>query len=211
MELLKLRTAGLAALVLLFLTFSPVSRGADDLTKPVMLVAKRELMDPVYSRTVLVVKPFSATQHVGFIVNRPTNLTLGKMFPDHGPSQKVVDPVYLGGPVDSQMMFALIERADSPGGKGFEIAPGLFAVFDAPTVDRIIETEADHARFVVGLVVWRPGELQREVEKGAWHVLDLDPRVAMREPQGLWEELQGKSRSDEERRKRMVRSHSVVP
>jgi putative transcriptional regulator len=206
METPNLRTAGLAALVLLFLTLSPLAHAAEDLAKPVMLVAKRELVDPLYSRTVLVVKPFSASQHVGFIINRPTNMTLGRMFPDHGPSQKVVDPVYLGGPVDSQMIFALVGRDEPPGGKGFQIAPGLFAVFDAATVDRIIETDPDHARFVAGLVVWRPGELAREIEQGAWHVMDLDPRTAMREPQGLWEELQGKSRGDEERRKRMVRA-----
>jgi putative transcriptional regulator len=206
-----LRTAGLTALVLLFLTGSPRAGAAEDLSKPLMLVAKRELVHPLYSRSVLVVKPFTESQHIGFIVNRPTSMTLGKMFPEHGPSQKVVDPVYLGGPVDAQMMFALVERDDSPGGTGFQIAPGLFAVFDAPTVDRIIESEADHARFVVGLVVWRPGELEGEIEQGAWHVMDLDAQTAMRDPQGLWEELQGKSRGQEERRARTVRARAVGP
>jgi putative transcriptional regulator len=206
-----LRSAGLTALVLFFVTASPFAGAAEDLSKPLMLVAKRELVHPLYSRSVLVVKPFTESQHIGFIVNRPTNLRLGSMFPDHGPSQKVVDPVYLGGPVDAQMMFALVERAESPGGSGFQIAPGLFAVFDAATVDRIIESEADHARFVVGLVVWRPGELEGEVKQGAWHVMDLKPEVAMRDPQGLWEELQGKSRGQEERRARTVRASAVRP
>jgi putative transcriptional regulator len=213
MERSLLRAAGYAALVLLLLTRLSVAGAAElDVSKPLMLVAKRELVHPLYSRSVLVVKPFSAAQHVGFIINRPTELTLGKMFPEHGPSQKVVDPVYLGGPVDPQMMFALVERAERPTGRGwFEIAPQLFAVFEAPTVDRIIESEAEHARFLIGLVVWRPGELEAEIDQGAWHVMDLDRETAMREPTGLWDELQRKLRGQEEQRARTVRASLVVP
>lgn len=189
-------------LLILFITGAPLASAAD-LSQPVMLVAKRELLHPLYSRSVLVVKPFTSSQHIGFILNRPTELTLGKMFPEHGPSQKVVNPVYLGGPVDAQMMFALVERAENPGGTGFEVVPGLFAVFDARTVDRIIENEADQARFLVGMVVWRPGELAMEIEQGAWHVRPVDAETAMREPSGLWESL--------ERESRAVRTRFVVP
>jgi putative AlgH/UPF0301 family transcriptional regulator len=45
--------------------------------------------------------------------------------------------------------------------------------FDAAVVDRVIETEPEHARFVAGLVAWQPGELRSEVEKkGAWYVVE---------------------------------------
>lgn len=192
MNLSRARAGAWAGLVLLLLTIAPLA-GAADLSKPRMLVAKPELLHPLYSKSVLVVKPFGASQHVGFIINRPTTLTLGKMFPEHEPSQKIADPVYLGGPVDAQLMFALVERADSPGGKALEIVPGLYAAFDAPTVDKIIESGADHARFLIGLVVWRPGELEAEVDQGAWHVMDVDPALALREPKDLWETLQRQS------------------
>lgn len=205
MESLAMSAARLSAVVLLFLT-NAVYANPDDLAKPVMLVAKPELMHPLYGRSVLVVKPFGGSQHVGFILNRPTEMTVGGMFPEHAPSQKIAAPIYVGGPVDAQMMFALVEGAESPGGKAFEVAPGLFAAYDAPTVDRIIESGAKHARFVVGMVVWRPGELRAEVEQGAWHVLDFDRKLALREPKGLWEELVRKSRFEEEHRARSVRT-----
>ena len=47
--------------------------------------------------------------------------------------------------VEAQVIFALVQRADSPGGDSLEVLPGLFAVADATTVDRIIESESDHA------------------------------------------------------------------
>jgi putative transcriptional regulator len=172
----------------LLLAWTPLS-AAPELSRSLVLVAKPELHDPLYSKAVLVVAPFGNDQHVGFIVNRPTDLTLGKIFPDHGPSQKVLDPVFLGGPVDASAIFALVAQAENPGGKSVQIMPGLFAVIDAPTVDKIIEANRDDARFVAGLVVWRPGELAREVELGAWHVMESDPALVTREPGGLWEEL----------------------
>ncbi|HEX6318910.1 MAG TPA: YqgE/AlgH family protein [Burkholderiales bacterium] len=184
-----MRNAGFAALLVLLLGWLIAPASANELERPLALVATPELRDPVYGRTVLLVKPFGRDQHLGFIVNRPTNLTLGKIFPEHGPSQKVPDPVFLGGPFDAGVIFALVARRDSPGGNSVEIAPGLFAAHEAATVDRIIEANPDDARFVAGLVIWRPGELRREIEIGAWQVRDADPGLALRDPKGLWEEL----------------------
>ena len=172
----------------LMLSWSALLHAAD-LSEPLILVAKPELSSSLFTSSVLVVKPLQGGLHVGFIVNRPTRVTLGKLFPEHGPSQKIVEPVYLGGPLDAQTIFALVERPDSPGGEAFQIQPGLYAAFDGPTVDRIIESESDHARFVAGMVAWQPGELAYEIEQGAWYVLEADATLALRKPEGLWEEL----------------------
>jgi putative transcriptional regulator len=182
---MKLRT-----LLFAVLAAAATAAQAVDLSKSMILVAKPELVDPLYGSTILVVTPVGGDQHAGFIVNRPTNMTLGQLFPEDGPSQKVVDPVYLGGPLNSQALFALVARKQSPGGQSFELMPGLYAAVDEETVDRIIRTESDHARFVAGLVVWQRGELRAEIERGAWYVLPPDAHLAVRKPsQGLWEEL----------------------
>jgi putative transcriptional regulator len=170
---------------------------AADLSRPVILVAKPELRDPLYGATILVVTPLAGDQHVGFIVNRSTGIKLGSLFPEDGPAQKVADPVYLGGPYGSQSIFALVERPDSPGGKSFELMPGLFAALDGAVVDRIIQSEPEHAKFVAGLVAWQPGELDSEVEEGAWFVLEPDASLVMRKPDGLWEELVRRSQESD--------------
>jgi putative transcriptional regulator len=178
------------AYVLLALTLGWMPRaGAADLEKPLILVAKPELQDKLYGSTVLVVTPVGSGQHAGFIVNRPTNVTLGKVFPEHAPSQKIVDPIYLGGPIQSQVIFALVQRRDNPGGNSLEMIPGLFAAFDGDVVDGIIERDASRARFVAGLVAWSAGELQAEIKQGAWYVLEPDAALLMRKTDGLWEEL----------------------
>jgi putative transcriptional regulator len=180
----------LRTLLFAVLAAAATAAQAVDLSKSMILVAKPELVDQLYGSTILVVTPVGGDQHAGFIVNRPTNVTLGQLFPEDAPSQKVVDPVYLGGPLSPQVIFALVERTQSPGGQSFELMPGLYAALDEQTVDRIIRTESDHARFVAGLVVWQRGELRAEIERGAWYVLPPDADLALRKPsQGLWEEL----------------------
>jgi putative transcriptional regulator len=163
---------------------------AQDASGSMILVAKPALHDAVYGSAVLVVAPIGGDQHAGFIINRPTNTRLGQIFPDDVPSQKVGDPLYFGGPFGAQVIFALVERSASPGGKSFEVMAGLYAVLDAETVDRIIGTESDRARFVQGLVVWQAGELEAEIDRGCWYVLAPDADLALQRPaQGLWEDL----------------------
>lgn len=145
------------------------AKTTEDLTKAVVLVAKPELSDPIYGQTVLVVTPLNHDRHAGFIVNRPTGATLGNLFPSADAAQKVVDPVYLGGPMGTQVLFALVQRSDGPSKTSIELMPGLHAAADVTTVDNIIQFESDHARFVAAL--------------------EADPALALRKPDGLWEEL----------------------
>lgn len=166
-----------------------LAKPTDDLTKAVVLVAKPELNDPIYGETVLIVMPLNGDRHVGFIVNRPTEISLGKLFPSASAAQKVVDPVYLGGPMATQVLFALVQRSDSPSNTALELMPGLYAAADVATVDGITRFESDHARFVAGFVAWTRGELRDEIALGAWYVLEASPTLALRKPDGLWEEL----------------------
>jgi putative transcriptional regulator len=181
-----------AVVFAVLLGWSALLRAAD-LSEPVILVAKPELRDEVYGSAILVVMPFGNDEHVGFIVNRPSDVTLGKLFPQDGASQKIADPVYLGGPYAPQALFALVQRPDSPGGKSFQVMPGLFAAIEGAAVDQVIKSEPERAKFVAGLVAWQPGELRNEVERGAWYVLEPDAALAMRKPEGLWEELVSRS------------------
>ena len=162
---------------------------ASEIDAPVILVAKRQLQDRLYGASILVARPIGREQHIGFILNRPTKLTLGQLFPQHAPSRKVPDPVYLGGPVSSESIFALVQTARNPGGRSVKLLENLFAVVDGKLVDDVIENDPTRARFVAGLVAWRSGELEDEIKRGAWHVLAADAALVLRKPEGLWEEL----------------------
>lgn len=179
-------------LAILALALMPLEGWPED-GDAMILVAKRNLHDKVYGSTILVAKAVGNDRHVGFILNKPSQLTLGKLFPDHAASRKVVDPVFLGGPFGREVIFALVQRKESPGGRSVQITPDLYLAFDSPIVDRIIETDPAHARFFAGLVVWQQGELRQELKRGLWYVHDAKTDLVLRKKtDGLWEELVGR-------------------
>ncbi len=156
----------------------------------VLLVAKRALEDPIWGATIVLAKPVEGGGHIGFIVNKPTKMSLAELFPEHEPSKKVVDPLFLGGTVDMNLVFALVERHGSKKDGSIRIAPDLFLAYETKMVDRIIESESDHARFFLGLVVWRPGQLDDELDRGLWYVDEPEAKLVMRrKTDDLWEEL----------------------
>jgi putative AlgH/UPF0301 family transcriptional regulator len=71
-----------------------------------------------------------------------------------------------------------------------QLTPDLYLVVDRDLVDHIIESEADHARFYAGVVLWARGELDAEIARGFWYVDDADVSLVLRKStDGMWEEL----------------------
>lgn len=180
---------GLAAGVFMLIATAVPAQTADK-TDAVMLVATRQLSDPLYGATVLVVRPIGGGRHIGFIINKPTPVTVAQAFPRHVPSQKVKDKIFLGGPERSNSLFALVQTERSPDKDAMQLADDLFVVFNGAAVDQVIENDPEHARFVMGAVLWKRGELDSEIKRGAWFVEPPDTGVLMRKETGrLWEEL----------------------
>ena len=166
-------------------SFSPV----DD--EAVFLVAHPAFRDLDYRQTVLIAAPIPNNGgHVGVIINRPTRRSLTSLFPEHEPSQKVIDPVFYGGPFSRGALVALIRSEANPGAGSVPVMKNLFLSFRANVIDKVIEQSPNDARYYVGYVGWRPGELKSEIERGLWAVqaANLDA-VFRKDTDGLWEEL----------------------
>jgi putative transcriptional regulator len=174
--------ARILAHFLLLLTGTALAQQAG---KPVLLVASPDMQGP-YSQTVLIAVPVG-DEHLGFIVNRATEVKLATLFPEHAGSAKVVDPVYFGGPEMAEAVFAVVRR--NPGAEALRLVGEVFLVADANAVDRVIERTPNDARYFAGFVGWQPGELASEIEAGYWHVTDADPAVFWQDNHTLWQEL----------------------
>src|SRR5260221_13588913 len=162
----------------------------------VPLVAAPRLVDPDYRGAVLLAVPVDNTRHVGVIINRPTGRSLASLFPEHPPSKLVRDPVYFGGPMLRQAIFAVVHIDHTPGPGSIPVLKELFLATQGAVVDHIIEETPNEARYYVGYVAWRPGELRQEVDRGLWYVLDADPELVFRkDPARLWEELVRRARA----------------
>ena len=190
---------GFLALAALFLT-APVH--AQD--EAMILIAHPAFRDLDYRQTVLIAAPAPNGGHVGVILNRPTRRSLGSLFPEHEPSKKVVDPVYYGGPFSRSALVALVRADHSPGAGSVPLMKDLYLAFRANTIDHVIETTPNEARYFVGYVGWRPGELKSEIDRGLWSVQNADLDMVFRkDTDSLWEELLQQSRR--------IRAQSAYP
>ena len=163
----------------------------------VLLVARRQFLDPLYGASIVLAKPIGNRQHMGFILNKPTSIALRDAMPPDQLSPKVNESLYLGGPFNLGIIFALVNQPDSPGRDSIEFADDLYLATDRSTVQRIAAAEPDHARFFLGIVLWRPGELEAELKRGLWHVRAPQAHVVLRkDTAGLWEELVRQSEQD---------------
>jgi putative transcriptional regulator len=179
----------IALMVLLAAAPWPATALAQD-DDAMLLIAHPAFRDLDYRQAVLLAAPGPNGTHVGVILNRPTRGSLGSLFPEHEPSKKVIDPVRYGGPFSRGALVALVKADAAPGAGAVQVMKNLYMAFRVNTIDRIIETTPNDARYYVGYVLWRPGELKAEIDRGIWSVLSADVDVVFRkDTDGLWEEL----------------------
>jgi putative transcriptional regulator len=161
----------------------------------VILVAHPAFRDLEYRQTVLVAAPAPNGGHVGVILNRPTRRSLASLFPEHEPSKKVADPVHYGGPFSRGALVALVRTDSAPGAGSVMLMKNLYLAFRANTIDQVIEATPNEARYFVGYVGWRPGELKAEIDRGLWAVQGAEVDMVFRkDTENLWEELQQASK-----------------
>ena len=161
-----------------------------------ILVASPGLRDADYRQAVVIVVPVENDRHVGVIVNRPTRRTLSSLFPEHAPSKKVTEPVFVGGPMSRGAVVAVVKSDKDPGKGTVGLTKEMYLAMTVSVVDHIIEDMPNDARYYVGYIVWRPGELRSEIDRKVWSVVNASPDVVFRkDTAGLWEELSRMARA----------------
>jgi len=197
------------AVLFMLIVFSGAFAGmvrAQSQEEAILLVAHPAFRDLEYRQTVVLAAPAPNGGHVGVILNRPTKRSLGSLFPEHEPSKKVVDPVFYGGPFSRGALVALVRADHAPGAGSVLLMEHLYLAFRANTIDHVIETTPNEARYFVGYVGWRPGELKSEIDRGLWSVVNAEVDTIFRkDTDGLWEEL-----LQQTRRIRADTAHSSV-
>jgi putative transcriptional regulator len=153
-----------------------------------LLVATPGLLDPNFFRTVILIFEHSDEGAAGVVLNRPSETSL-----DEGPlggwDDLAADPplVFVGGPVAPGAAVCLARPAPHILPDGFEpIVDGL-GVLDLAADPSDVRAALDRLRVFSGYAGWDAGQLEAEIEEGAWYVLDADPEDALSsQPGGLW-------------------------
>jgi len=155
------------------------------------LVAAREMIDPNFSESVILLLSHGDGGTMGLIVNRPTVVLPEQAIPDIAGLRDYSGPLFLGGPVQLNAVTFLIRGAPELDG-GERVLPGVQYAADAGLLEELTTEPIDAAtlRVFVGYAGWAPGQLEGEIARGGWHVLPADADTVFAEdPSAVWERL----------------------
>ena len=154
-----------------------------------LLVATPPLGDPNFDRSVVYVLDHDEQGAVGVVVNRPTDDPLFDALDAWEPFLSPPAVVFEGGPVETDSYIAL-GTADGPVADVWGRLSG-----DLATVDLTADPTAAADRIVAlrvfrGYAGWSAGQLDAELDLGAWMVFDAEPTdVFGSTPSDLWREV----------------------
>jgi putative transcriptional regulator len=158
----------------------------------IFLVAKREMRDPRFRESVVLVTQPDEGGPVGVIINKPLEHRLAEAFPGHEALKKGKDVIYYGGPVATQGLVVLL-RAEQAPPQALRVLKDLFFVTDPEVVDGLLRRDdpTRGLRVYAGYAGWAPGQLQRELMRGDWHVAPADAETVFEKPaRSIWPELE---------------------
>jgi putative transcriptional regulator len=170
---------------------SDQSRPQMELSKGKFLVASKQLRDPQFFETVVLLIEYDSQGAMGLVINRPTTVKLSKVLPEIEGLQKRSDTIYLGGPVAKNQLMLLI-RTDSPPEGSRLVFKDIYISSSQTIIEKMIGNPDTPERFRVyaGYAGWAPGQLDREVSRGGWHILQADEEsVFDKTPSEIWPDL----------------------
>ena len=165
--------------------------GAEDLAAGKFLVARRNLPDPNFIRTVVLLAQYEEKGALGLILNRVTEVPVSRVLAEFKGADKRSDFVFNGGPVARGGVLALLRSGSKP-----EDARHIFADVYLVTTKTLLQkaltdgADAGHLRVYLGYAGWTTGQLQQELKMGTWHVMRADAAVVFdADPGSVWDRM----------------------
>lgn len=156
----------------------------------VALVAAPMMDDSNFRRTIVLLCEHGVDGSFGLILNRPTTQYL----------RDVVDEmtyynglIFEGGPVERHSTLHVLHRHPAPIGETREVVKAVYWGGDFEAIQTMIargEASDDAFRFFLGYAGWSPGQLDAEIEQGAWILVPSDTSMIFPENPGrLWSQV----------------------
>lgn len=157
-----------------------------------LLIAHEELVDAAFSETVVLVLRHDDVGTVGLIINRPTTLSAGEVFPELAePLTTYNGRLYRGGPSQPSRTIGLVQGLAAVVVQGPEIIDRIYLSVDSSEFGNLVRVAKDETalRIFAGHAEWAPGQIEDEVSRGVWRVLRGNAAMIFSpNPTSLWRE-----------------------
>jgi putative transcriptional regulator len=157
------------------------------LLAPGALLLARDLNDPNFSSTVVLLCQHGRQGSYGLVLNRPSHMPLREVFdqvPENGAAGKS-RKVYVGGPVQpGELQILMVGSEPPPGSMALASEVHLGGAWEE--LEEILNRDPQVLRLFLGYSGWGAGQLENELEMGAWEVHQTDLKKFLQGPEDAW-------------------------
>jgi len=163
-----------------------------DLTNQ-FLIAMPGMADETFAGTVVYLCEHTEKGALGLVINKPIDIKLRNLFekvelsldrPDR--ADLAEQPVYFGGPVQTERGFVLHEKLGDEGShynSTLSIPGGLAMTTSKDVLEALAEGGGPRRVLItLGYSGWQAGQLEDELGRNGWLTVDADPAVIFETP-----------------------------
>jgi putative transcriptional regulator len=158
-----------------------------------VLISEPFLNDTYFKRSVVLLTEHSDEGSVGFVLNKPVDLSVTEVindFPD------IDTEVSIGGPVNTNTIHYIHTLGDTIP-NSVKVLDNLYWGGDFEVIKDMISAgliKGSEIRFFLGYAGWSPKQLENELSENAWLISEMKPDHIMQGPgDDLWKEILEKS------------------
>lgn len=155
-----------------------------------LVVATPALEDPTFERAVVLVLDHDEDGALGVVLNRASELPLQEALDAWVGLAADPPVVFGGGPVEPTAVVALGRCAAGVPADGWSPILERIRLVDLDADPFLAAADLEHVRVFAGYAGWAPGQLEHEIDVGAWFTVDAEPSdVFTGDPAGLWHQV----------------------
>jgi putative transcriptional regulator len=154
-----------------------------------LLVASPHLGDPNFARTVVLLVEHDEKGAFGVVLNRPVNKTIQELWAEvNEPPCHNRQHLNLGGPVSGPLMAIHNRKALSE----MEVVPGVYFSAEKDHLEKLVQDSNARMKLFIGHSGWGGGQLERELEEGAWFTAPATSEHIFHDEYGMWKAIAGR-------------------
>ncbi len=166
--------------------------------KGFFLISEATMMDPNFKNTVVLIIEHNEEGAFGLIVNKKSEFTLADLLNDFQNQRGMESPIYIGGPVQQEFLFAihspLLDKKISSTAieviQGVYFEPGfknLENYFKDEYWNQLPPDDRPKIHLFIGYSGWGPKQLEREIREGSWIIHPASPNIVFHpKPEEGW-------------------------
>jgi len=144
------------------------------------------LLDPNFAKSVVLLIRHNEEGALGVVINRPTSKTISELWKEIGESPCQADyPVCLGGPVPGPLIAIHANMFFAE----MEVIKDVFIAAKRESLDELVLHPGDPLKLFLGHAGWGAGQLESEIEAGAWITMPADFEHVFYQGEDLWEKV----------------------